>query len=154
MTENAGIMSDPTWSIGSSSYELGELSSESVFILELALPDDAYAEAELAHRPFLSLIPRLVGGDLLTPPSMVRLWQASESTGLVSVPEAPMNEDAPSLRLVGDVRASGEITRTNPIPSTEPMQKTTDLLFGNRVALTHGLHADRRLGRNDVEGGF
>jgi hypothetical protein len=147
-------LSDPTWSVGSSRYKFGELSSESLFVLEFALPDDAHPESEGAHRLLLPPIARPVRGDLLTPPSMVGLGQASEGAGLVSVPKTPVNEDAPSLRLVGDVRAPGEIAGTDSIPSTEPMQEDTNRFFGSSVTLTHGLHSNRRLGRDDVADAF
>jgi hypothetical protein len=114
------------------------------------LPDDADSEAERAHRSLLPRIARPVRGDLLAPPSMVRLWQASERAEIVSMPETPMNEDAPSLRLVGDVRAPREVTGTDSISNTEPMQERTNGLFGSSVALTHCLHADRGLGRDGV----
>jgi hypothetical protein len=143
-------MSDGAPSLDSSRYESGEPSSESLFVLEFTLPDNAHSEAEGAHRLLLASVARLVRGDLLSPPLRVCLRQASEGAGLVSVPEASMNEDTPSLLLVCDVRPPRESGGTDSIPSAEPMQEGTNRLFGGSVALTHGLHADRRLGRDGV----
>ena len=132
---------------GSPRDESRELSSESASVLELALPDDADPEAERAHRLVLSRVSHLVRGDLLAPPLTIRLRQTREGAGIVSVPEAPVNEHTPPLRLVGDVRSTGEVGRTNSISHAELMKEHPDGPFGSSVALPHGLHADRRLGR-------
>lgn len=146
-------MSDGARSLHWSRYKSGELASESSSVFELALPHHTYAEAKSAHCLLLAGIACPVRDDLLSPPSPVRLGQACTNARLVPVPEAPVNEDTPSLFLVCDVRSPRKINRTDSISSTKAIQGGTNLFFRSSVALTHGLHADRRLESDDVVDG-
>lgn len=65
-------------SLAASRGEIGEPSSESPFVFDLALPDDDHGEAKFAHRVLLAGITRLVRADLLAPPMMIGLWKARE----------------------------------------------------------------------------
>jgi hypothetical protein len=134
----------------SSPDERAQPFTESSFVLDFALPNDGHSEAERPHRVLFASITFLVPTDLVAPPSLVRLGQASERARPVSMPEASVNEDAPTLLLVGDIRPARQVCGTNSIPSTQSVQKLTNRLFGSSVAPTHGLHADRRLGRDSV----
>lgn len=70
------------------------------------------------------------------------------------MPETTVNEDAPSVRFVGDVRTAGKIVGTYSIAGTEPMQEATYRSLRCGVALTYGLHPSRGLGSDGVADAF
>jgi len=126
--------------------ERREVLRELSLVAKLALPDDSDSETECAHPGFLACIARFVARNLFTPPSLVGSWETRKRARLVSVPEASMDEDAPALRFVRDVRTSREVRWADAEASAQAVQEAADGSLGLCVTLPDRLHSDRGLG--------
>jgi hypothetical protein len=101
--------------------ERPQATAELPFITKLALPDDPNAEAKLLHLGFLASVARFVTSDLPSPPLLIGSWKTREWARFMSMPETPVNENAPSPRLVRNVRTPREVRGANAETSTKAM---------------------------------
>lgn len=119
---------------------------ECLLVTGLALPQDFDSETELAHRRFLSEVASAVVFYLEPPKAGVRPRDGEKRTAFVPVPEAAVDEDAPSARRIRDVWTTRQPVRTDAITDAEPVERAPDSQFGLSVPLANHLHPSGGLG--------
>ena len=119
---------------------------ETGFVTKFTLPNDFDTKAQLTHGGLLACVAGLISLDFFTPPLVVGTREARERTRFVTVPEAPVYEDAPTPRLVGYVRTARKILRTDAKARAEVVEKSANGSLGFGIALLDRLHSFGRLG--------
>jgi hypothetical protein len=91
--------------------------SEALRFVELALPYGDHAKPTVTQLALNAIVALPVGRGLLLPERHVALRKATSRTR-VSMPKAAVNEDAPALGQVRDVRTTGKRGRSDAKPDT------------------------------------
>jgi len=110
--------------------------SELLVVRRLALPDDERCVAESAQRSADPSVPAAVRLELRYPEGPVPLRNRGARAPLMRVPVAPVDEDRPLLALVRDIGAPGQPLSAQAEPQPSRPERTSNQLFGARVALT------------------
>lgn len=116
-------------------------------VSQFTLPDGLHPIPKAKQRRPLSRVTLPIVRDLLFPPSSVRLWKARKRAARMTMPEAPVYEDAPLSGLVCDVRAPWKIRGAYPESKPMAVEQAAKDDFGRGVALSDGLHPTSRLGK-------
>lgn len=106
-------------------------------LVGLTLPDDEDAEAEAPHRAHHATIASHVGRELVLPERAIPLGSGRSTATWMSMPEAPVDEDRPTILLVHDVRGSGKSSSLRSIGKADFAQRPAHLYLGGGVLLSN-----------------
>jgi hypothetical protein len=113
------------------------------------LPDKHDAEPSSSQQLDLGGIALAIGGEFVEPERAVALGDRAARAPFVMVPEAAVDEDRPAAPLIGEVRATGEMSHIAPVVPAEVAQGGRDQVLGLGPPLSHPLHQRpaHRIGR-------
>lgn len=109
-------------------------------IVRLALPNGQDSEAERLQRGFLGCIATTVVGKLLGPKGSIAGRDSGSLATSMMMPKTTIDEKRPFSRLIGKVRAAGQLARGASVSDAECSQDFRHQLFRRRSNASDAFH--------------
>lgn len=125
----------------------------SVYVGQLAFPDDEHLPADSLKLSYVPSVTHNVACELRMPVLLARPRQLGRTTGWIRmlVPEASMHEDHLTPSREGEIRSAREIYAVKAEPVTQSMYQSADIYFWLRVSPAYRSHRPSPCGGNVLE---